>query len=138
MPMRTLVLILLFAAPCYGGPQTPFCAPRADWRKIALLTSAQFGLDFWDMRQTRSHYLEARRNNLTFVEHNGLTNALLPHPALLYAGPAISAGAAAFVSYKLSTNRHAAVRKLRYVPQYIQISANVQGLIYSRVNWKRQ
>ena len=88
------------------------------------------------MQQTRSHYLAAQRNDLTFVEHNPLTNALLPHPALFYAGPAVSAGLSALVSYKLSTNRNGWVRKLRYLPQYVQISANAQGLIYSRANWK--
>jgi len=100
------------------------------------MSSAQFATDFWDMRQTRSHYLEARRNDLPFAEYNPLTNALLPHPGLLYARPVASAALSAFLSYKLSTDRRAWVRRLRYVPQYVQISANAQGLIYSHLNWK--
>lgn len=126
----------MFAVPCRGSPR--IVEPRVDWGTIALLSSAQFATDSWDMQQTRSHYLEAQRNNLFFVEHNPLTNALLPHPGLFYARPALSAGLSAFATYKLSTNRRAWVRCLRYAPQCVQISANTQGLIYSRVNWKRR
>jgi len=63
---------------------------RVDWRKIALLSSAQLGADFWDMRQSRLHYQEARRNNLlyVYVEHNAFTNLLSPHPGL----PALADG----------------------------------------------
>jgi len=89
------------------------------------------------MQQTRSHYLEARQNNLSFVEHNPLAKALLPRPGLFYARPALSAALSAAISYKLSTNRRAWVRKLRYAPQCIQISSNAHGIIYSHMNWKR-
>lgn len=134
--MKTLVLMLLLAAPCCGGPRP--VKHRVNWRKIALLSSAQFGADFWDMHQTRSHYLEDRRNNLPSAEHNPLTNVLLPHPGLLYARPVATVALSAFLSYKLSTNRRPWVRRFRYAPECVQISANTQGIIYSRLNWKRR
>jgi hypothetical protein len=128
--------MLLFAAPCCGGPRP--LEHRVNWRKIALLTSAQFGADLWDMRQTRLHYLEARQSHLLYVEHNPLTNVLLPHPGLLYARPIVTAALTAFLSYKLSTNRRPWVRRLRYAPELVQISANTQGIIYGHLNWKRR
>jgi hypothetical protein len=133
---ETLVLMLLLATPCCGEPK--HFEHRVDWRKIALLSAAQFGPDFWDRRQTRLHYLVGRRNNLPYVEHNPFTNALLPHPGLLYARPVVTAALTAFLSYKLSTNRRPWVRRLRYAPECVQISANAQGMIYSRLNWKRR
>lgn len=134
--VKTLVLMLLLAAPCFGEPK-PF-EHGVDWRKLALLSAAEFGADFWDMRQTRLHYLEDRRNNLPYIEHNPFTKVLLPHPGLLYARPVATAALTAFLSYKLSTNRRAWVRRLRYAPECVQISANAQGMIYSRLNWKRR
>ncbi len=128
--------MLLLAAPCCAGPRS--VERRVDWRKIALLSSAQFGADFWDMRLTRSHYLQAQRDNSSFVEYNPFTRALLPHPALLYARPVATAALSAFLSYKLSTNRRPWVRRLRYLPEYVQISSSTQGLIYSHLNWKRR
>lgn len=132
--MRTLVLLLLLAIPCCGEPQP--VERRTDWRKVALLSSVQLGADLWDMQQTRAHYLEARLKHLPFVEYNPWTKSLLPHPGLLYARPAGTAALNAFLSYKLSTNRRAWIRQLRYAPQYVQISCSTQGLIYSRVHWK--
>jgi hypothetical protein len=134
--VKTLVLMLLLAARCFGEPK-PF-EHGVDWSKIALLSAAEFGADFWDMRQTRLHYLEDRRNNLPYIEHNPFTKVLLPHPGLLYARPVATAALTAFLSYKLSTNRRAWVRRLRYAPECVQISANAQGMIYSRLNWKRR
>jgi hypothetical protein len=128
--------MLLLAAPCRGGPKP--IEHRVNWRKIVLLSSAQLGADFLDMRQTRLHYLEDRRNNLMYVEHNPFTNLLLPHPGLLYARPVATVALSAFLSYKLSTNRRPWVRRFRYAPELVQISANTQGIIYSRLNWKKQ
>jgi hypothetical protein len=132
--VRTLVLLLLLAIPCYGEPQP--VERRIAWRKVALLSSVQLGADLWDMQQTRAHYLEARLNHLPFVEYNPLTKSLLPHPGLLYARPVGTAALNAFLSYKLSTNRRAWIRQLRYTPQYVQISFSTQGWIYSRVHWQ--
>jgi hypothetical protein len=101
-----------------------------------MLSSLQLGTDLWDLHQTRAHYMEARRNNLKFFEYSPLTKILLPHPGLLYARPVATAALTAFVSYKLSTNRSAWIRRLRYAPQYVQISFSTQGMIYSRVHWK--
>jgi hypothetical protein len=134
--VKTLVLLLLFATPCCGEPKP--VKHRVDWRKVALLSSVQLGADLWDTHQTRVHYLEARRSHLLFEEHNPFTNALLPHPGLLYARPVATAAFSAFLSYKLSTNRRPWVRRLRYVPEFVQISANTQGILYSRLNWKRR
>jgi hypothetical protein len=134
--VKTLVLMLLLAAPCCSKPK--LVEHKVDWYKIALLSTAQFGADFWDMRQTRVHYLEDRRYNLPYVEHNPFTNLLLPHPGLLYARPVATAALTAFLSYKLSTNRRPWVRRLRYAPECVQISASTQGMIYSRLNWKRR
>jgi len=134
--VKTLILILLLAVPCRGGPKP--VEHRVDWRKITLLSSVQFGTDFWDMHQTRVHYMEDQQYNLPYVEHNPLTKALLPHPGLLYARPVATVALSAFLSYKLSTDRRPWVRRFRYAPQLVQISANTQGLIYSRVNWKRR
>jgi hypothetical protein len=134
--VKTLILILLLAVPCRGGPKP--VEHRVDWRKIAFLSSAQFGTDYWDMHQTREHYLVDQRYNLPYIEHNPLTNVLLPHPGLLYARPVATVALSTFLSYKLSTNRRPWVRRFRYAPQLVQISANTQGLIYNRLNWKRR
>jgi hypothetical protein len=128
--------MLLFAAPCFGEPNP--AKQEFHWRKVALLSSVQLGTDFWDMRQTRLHYMVDQQYNLPYVEHNPFTNVLLPHPGLLYARPVATVALTAFLSYKLSTNRRPWVRRLRYAPEFVQISANTQGIIYSRLNWKRR
>jgi hypothetical protein len=96
-----------------------------------MLSSAQLSLDVWDMAQTRSAYLNSKRFGWPFQEHNVLTNALLPHPGLLYARPIATAALSAFLSYKLSTSRKPWLRRMRYVPQYVQITLNSQGIVYS-------
>jgi hypothetical protein len=58
----------------------------------------QLGVDSWDMHQTRVHYLEDRRDDLPYVEHNPFTNALLPHPGLLYARPVATVALSTFLS----------------------------------------
>jgi hypothetical protein len=134
--VKALILMMLLVAPCRAGPRP--VGHRVNWYKLALLSSAQFGTDFWDMHQTRGHYLAARRTNLGYYyETNPLTNALLPHPGLLYARPVATAALSAFLTYKLSTDRRQWVRRFRYIPEYVQISANTQGMIYSHFHWKR-
>ena len=133
--MKALILMLLLAVPCHGGPRP--VEYRTNWYKIALLSSAQFGADFWDMHQTRDHYLAAHRINMGYYETNPLTNALLPHPGLLYTRPVVTAALSAFLSYKLSTDRRPWVRRFRYVPEFVQISASTQGMVYSHFHWKR-
>jgi hypothetical protein len=97
--VKALILMLLLAAPCCGGPKP--VEHQVNWYKVALLSSAQFGADFWDMHQTRDRYLEARRNNESSYELNPLINALLPHPGLYYARPVATVALSAFLSYKL-------------------------------------
>ena len=133
--VKVLTLMMLLAAPCRGGPRV--VEHRVNWYKVALLSSAQFGVDFWDMHQTRDRYLEAQRNNQYSYELNPLTNALLLHPELYYARPVATVALSAFLSYKLSTNRRPWVRRFRYAPQLVQISASTQGMIYSHFHWKR-
>jgi hypothetical protein len=133
--VKVLMFMLLLAAPCRGGPRV--VEHRVNWYKIGLLSSAQFGADFWDMHQTRDRYLEAQRNNQYSYELNPLTKALLPHPGLYYARPVATVALSAFLSYKLSTDRRPWVRRFRYVPQLVQISSSTQGIVYSHFHWKR-
>jgi hypothetical protein len=132
-----LWLVLWLSLPAAQGQEraTRPAAHKVEVRKLLVLGAVQAGMETWDMHQTREHWLEARRDGGWFHEAQPITRALLPHPGLLYGQVALSAVATTWLSYRMGQSRRGWVRRLRWMPQAVQIGASAQGVAYSRVNW---
>jgi hypothetical protein len=132
-----LFLTLWLSLPAAQGQERTArpAARKVEVGKLLVLGAVQAGMETWDMHQTREHWLEAKRDGGWFHEAQPLTRALLPHPGLLYGQVALSAAATTWLSYRMGQSSRAWVRRLRWMPQAVQIGASAQGVAYSRVNW---
>jgi hypothetical protein len=123
-----IVLILLFS-------QTAQAWPREHRKAWKILSYVGMSLALADSTQTMAARDYARNHGFGFVEHDPFARPFTNLPAPVYVGlSGLTAGGFSWVGQKMQRSNHRIVRKLWWTPQAVEIGANVDGIIGTRLH----